>query len=435
MEALFTLLFICLWAERPELWAPLYSAVSRVTPQVPLILDLNIKASDPARITGEVLDQLDAEIDRLNSEADLQMIQRAAHICTYVDRVYRCREALWRAVRDGRQGGVITTAINALLQLCVDDFFAGDWEETKTLAEEGIALCESLGYELLKWPFKLGQALVAAGRGELETTASLTGEMLGWATPRLVGGVQLFAWHARALAAIGQRNYEYAYEQVTLISPPGVFPTHVAYALWVPMDVVEAAVHTDRLAEASAHVSAMREANLSAISPRLALITVASEALATKDDDTAIDLFTEALAIPSIDRWAFEVARVRLAFGERLRRARAASQSRTHFSAALDTFERLEARPWVARARQELRATGVTTTGTSHAGADSLTPQEREIAMLAAAGLTNKQIGERLSLAHRTIGAHLYRIFPKLGISSRAALHEALQRDGSGVED
>jgi DNA-binding NarL/FixJ family response regulator len=52
--------------------------------------------------------------------------------------------------------------------------------------------------------------------------------------------------------------------------------------------------------------------------------------------------------------------------------------------------------------------------------------QEYEIAELAAAGLTNKQIGAQLFLSHRTISTHLYRIFPKLGITSRAALRDAL---------
>jgi len=56
----------------------------------------------------------------------------------------------------------------------------------------------------------------------------------------------------------------------------------------------------------------------------------------------------------------------------------------------------------------------------------TLTPQQREIAMLAAAGLTNKQIGERLFLSHRTVGTHLYQLFPKLGITSRAAPRDAL---------
>ncbi|MBC3844473.1 helix-turn-helix transcriptional regulator [Streptacidiphilus sp. 4-A2] len=56
-----------------------------------------------------------------------------------------------------------------------------------------------------------------------------------------------------------------------------------------------------------------------------------------------------------------------------------------------------------------------------------LTPQERQIALLAAKGMTNKQIGERLYLSHRTVGAHLYRVFPKLNIASRAALGQALE--------
>jgi DNA-binding NarL/FixJ family response regulator len=55
-----------------------------------------------------------------------------------------------------------------------------------------------------------------------------------------------------------------------------------------------------------------------------------------------------------------------------------------------------------------------------------LTPQQRQVAELAAAGLTNKQIGERLFLSPRTVATHLYEVFPKLGITSRAALRDAL---------
>ena len=61
-------------------------------------------------------------------------------------------------------------------------------------------------------------------------------------------------------------------------------------------------------------------------------------------------------------------------------------------------------------------ATSATTTW------DALTPQEAQIATLAADGLTNRQIGERLFLSHRTVGSHLYRIFPKLGITTRSQL-------------
>lgn len=56
----------------------------------------------------------------------------------------------------------------------------------------------------------------------------------------------------------------------------------------------------------------------------------------------------------------------------------------------------------------------------------ALTPQELEVARLAGSGLTNKQIGELLTLSPRTVGGHLYRIFPKLGITTRGALSDAL---------
>lgn len=73
-----------------------------------------------------------------------------------------------------------------------------------------------------------------------------------------------------------------------------------------------------------------------------------------------------------------------------------------------------------------MRSASQSVTRTS-VGPASLTPQQLEIAQLAAAGLTNKQIGERLFLSHRTVGTHLYQIFPKLGITSRAALRDALK--------
>ena len=50
------------------------------------------------------------------------------------------------------------------------------------------------------------------------------------------------------------------------------------------------------------------------------------------------------------------------------------------------------------------------------------------IAQLAAAGLSNKEIGTRLFLSHRTVSSHLYRIVPRLEITSRAMLRDALLR-------
>jgi DNA-binding NarL/FixJ family response regulator len=85
------------------------------------------------------------------------------------------------------------------------------------------------------------------------------------------------------------------------------------------------------------------------------------------------------------------------------------------------------ARPWAQRAANELRATRLTIGHHDVAGPEALSPQQLQVARLAAAGLSNKEIGERLFLSHRTIGTHLYQIFPKLGITSRAALRDALE--------
>jgi DNA-binding CsgD family transcriptional regulator len=188
------------------------------------------------------------------------------------------------------------------------------------------------------------------------------------------------------------------------------------------------------VADAAAHVQAARSADLPALSSRLALVTLGAAAIAAPDADW-MPLFEQALGTPSIDRWPFDLARVELAFGERLRRGQAMRQSRLHLAAALDSFERIGAEPWADRARGELRSTGQSKPRGEHRDPDLLTPKEREIAMLAAAGLTNKQIGERLFVSHRTVGFHLHRAFPKLGVSSRAALRDALEALPSVPED
>ena len=96
-------------------------------------------------------------------------------------------------------------------------------------------------------------------------------------------------------------------------------------------------------------------------------------------------------------------------------------------AAASEGFERLGAAGWSERARAELRATGAVPRA-STLNLASLTWQERRIADLAASGLTNKEIGKRMHLSPRTVSSHLYRIFPKLGITTRAALRDALNR-------
>ncbi|MFI9201955.1 AAA family ATPase [Streptomyces sp. NPDC053048] len=107
--------------------------------------------------------------------------------------------------------------------------------------------------------------------------------------------------------------------------------------------------------------------------------------------------------------------------GRRLRRV-VLEQARGNPSALLDL-----------PARAALRATGIPPRASTPHPA-SLTSQERRIADLAASGLTNKEIGKRMHLSPRTVGSHLYRTFPKLGITTRAALRDALSRTEEGAQ-
>ncbi|MFD8817446.1 response regulator transcription factor [Streptomyces sp. NPDC059627] len=95
--------------------------------------------------------------------------------------------------------------------------------------------------------------------------------------------------------------------------------------------------------------------------------------------------------------------------------------------AALAVFEAIGARPWAALAGEELRAAGHRAPVRQGDSLTRLSPQELQIAQLAAEGLSNRQIGDRLYLSPRTVGSYLYRIFPRLGITSRAQLAEILK--------
>ena len=177
--------------------------------------------------------------------------------------------------------------------------------------------------------------------------------MVEWATPRQLGHLHEFAHHALAQAALGAGDFEECYANATAISPPGTLGSHTTQALWVALDVIDAAVHTGRNREARAHADAMRRADLGRLSPRFALVTAAATAMVAPDDE-APDLFVQALALPAIEEWPFELARVRLAHGERLRRLRRIRDARSQLEAARDGFERLGARPWSRRAATEL---------------------------------------------------------------------------------
>ncbi|MGW5497016.1 AAA family ATPase [Streptomyces olivaceoviridis] len=431
VTGLSTLALVCLVGGRAELWDAFHTATARLVPEPPEIMTLvvGLFAADPVRTGVTLLPTLESWLATLHRESDPSMVQDVAASAIYPDRLAEVREPLWRTIRQGRAGGPGRRRIVALMDVCFDDFVRGEWAEAAELAAEGLAVSEESG-RFFGFYFRYHQALLAAVQGRFETSRALAEQMIGWAGPRGVGMAQTYARHAQVLAHLGEDDYESAYQRATEISPAGTLASHVPHSLWVALELVEAAVRTNRRADAERHVRVLRESGTAALSPRLAMREAAAAALVA--DGEVAELFERALSLPRVAEWPFDTARVRLLYGERLRRSRAMGEAKAQLTKALGAFEKLGATPWAARAERELRAAGQATRAPARPrGAAALTPQELEIAQLAASGMTNKEIGQQLFISPRTVSSHLYQIFPKLGITKRAALRDALGADNA----
>ena len=145
---------------------------------------------------------------------------------------------------------------------------------------------------------------------------------------------------------------------------------------------------------------------------------------------TASPLFEHAMSLHEQTPDAFEAARTRLAFGQRLRRSRNRVLAREQLRTAVDDFDRLGARPWADRARAELAATGETHRRRDRAGIDDLTPQELQVALLLTSGKTTRETAAALFLSPKTVEYHLRHIYQRLGIHSREELAQQLGRHG-----
>jgi DNA-binding CsgD family transcriptional regulator len=424
IEALYTLIMICFFGGRAELWLPVQDIIDRLKPRPPELLAILAKTfSDPARLTPAMLARADASVAGLGQQGSPARITRTGIAVAYLDRLAQCREPLQRAIQHGREGGAVTSAIEALFLLGQDAFHTGRWDEAGQLVDEGLQLCDTHGYDLLTWPGRLTAALLAAARGDFQEATDTARDMDAWATPRRAGIIGAYASHIRCLAALGQSDFETAFDNAAAISPPGVLAPYAPHALWVFHDLVEAAMHTGRDTAAAAHVAAARDCRLDRLSPRLRLVVLASAAITEPRAGPAA--LERAITESGSDRWPFDLARIQLTYGSHLRRRKRNTDARRQLASAAEAFQRLGATPWEARANRELRATGVTV-AKADTGLASLTPQQRQIALLAAAGHTNKEIAARLFLSPRTVSTHLYQVFPKLGITSRAALRDAL---------
>jgi len=191
--------------------------------------------------------------------------------------------------------------------------------------------------------------------------------------------------------------------------------SHFGARQWVVADLTEAALGTGRVTETSDLIAGLATDLRTDPTPAVRYTVLWSDAL------LAAGRFDAALAA---DPGGCELARARLmlAYGSRLRRQRRMREARIALAEAQDTFARLGMGGFGYRAARELRAAGGVAARQRTGSLPRLTPQELQIAQLAAEGLSNRQIGEQLYLSHRTVGSHLYHLFPKLGITRRSEL-------------
>ncbi|MFJ2958472.1 AAA family ATPase [Streptomyces sp. NPDC087270] len=427
-EALSTLLMVCVHSGRRELWSDYDAAVARCGSVPDTLRLLRATFADPARARPADWDRLDTAIRALPGTSDPVRIVRIATAAAYGDRLGAMEEPLRLTARGGLTGENIFPAIQASFLWSSHAWFTGQWPELRQVTERGLRWCEELDYPLRSWTGTFVLGCVHAACGDHPAAHRLADQMDQWARSRRGHAVACYAAHVRTLAALSQGAFDEAYRHARTITPTGTFAPFAGHALWAILDQVEAAVRTGRREQAADHVTAARDAGLAAVSPRLAAVLLASAALAAKSDEEAVRGLGAALAVDGAERWPFDHARIQLYLGERLRRGKAPARARRHLAGAAETFGRLGAHPWTQRANTELRACGIPVLARTAPRGPALTPQQSQIARLAATGLTNKQIGQRLLLSPRTVSTHLHQLFPKLGVTSRAALRDALEQ-------
>ncbi|MFI2104525.1 AAA family ATPase [Isoptericola sp. NPDC019693] len=425
------LLAVSQYAADPALWSATDRTIDALGEQAePLSLIYRDAWGDVAGHGPGVRDRVIQELERIH-EHDPWDVMRLGVAAYYTDALDEYRSVLADAVRAERQSGAVANAMTMMHLQLLDQIGSGQWGAAEQTGRQGLDLAREHGYVLFAHQFLIYLGVLAASRGGAGRAASLAEEVEAWARPRRLGLHLGYVQLTAVLRALGDGKYEDAYAAACAITGPGQFSAYSHQAVRGVLDFVEAAVRSGHLDEARRHAQAAVDHGLSELSPRFGLVVAGARAM-TADDEDAGRLFEVAESHPGTASFPFEHGRIALAHGVWLRRVRQYARARQVLERAVQIFTELGAAPWVVRAQAELRAAGTTV----HHGAFapvSLSSQELQVVRLAAEGLSNKQIGERMFLSPRTVGAHLYRAFPKLGVTNRASLRAALER--SGLDD
>lgn len=358
-------------------------------------------------------------------EDERHLSGQVAHLVSDLDRAAPLLEEAEAAVRAGGRWGRLP---QLLVPRAMGRIWLGtQWHTAQALAEEGRMIAGRTGQQ--DWVARATGTLgiIAALRGQHDKALEYAAEVEE-ASLRLGQNRQLnLAALTRALTASGTGRYVEAYARLR-----SLFANPASYAfeqVWGLAFLAEAALPAGEQADARTvveHVTVRIEAGRAPL-PQ-AILAYADAVLAP--DDEAEARFRRALG-PGAGAWPLLHGMTQFGYGAWLRRRRRVTESRTPLATAESVLRALGAQARAEQAAAELRATGRATDGHSHTDdvARVLSPQQLTIARLAARGLTNRAIGEQLRLSPRTVASHLYQIFPKLGVSSRAQLAARIGAD------
>ena len=302
--------------------------------------------------------------------------------------------------------------------------YLGQLDRAREEAGEGVELAEETGESIVWLGVKATSGLVAVLRGETEEAERAVRDLR---THHLFPGMPfaaVMATQVDGLLALFDGRPAEAYEMFARAFDPGD-PHHHSVSCWLlAPDLADAAVAADTVDRARELLSDLPELAERLPSEMMVVARAYTDAVLAPDE-TAEKAYAGALdALPAA--WTPARARLHLHHGRWLRRQRRNVDARTPLRLAREEFDRIGAQPWAEMAREQLRAAGEAG-GRRHANtSERLSAQEMQIAVLASQGLSNREIGQRLFISHRTVGAHLYRIYPRLGITSRGKLAAAL---------
>jgi DNA-binding NarL/FixJ family response regulator len=376
-------------------------------------------------------DRLRQAIARLDAKPDIAANPKLLRDIVWAVDSLGDSERAWRyceqAVELARSAGAVSRLADLLPLAASLALEAGRWSLVLAYASQALDLALAAGQTLTACEALMLLATVEAAQGRdtdcvrhVREADRLTGEL---GLPLLQLGVRC----CLALLELGQGKLEQAvnhFEEVRRLAVGQGFAD--AFSSPIP-DLIEAYARADAVDQARALLPEYLALVTEDASPRFAAVAARCRGIVAADGFDAD--FLEAIRLHERYRAPFQHARTHLCYGERLRRARRRRDARIQFRAAIEMFDRLDARPWAERARAELRATGETMTNPGISG-EQLTPQELQIALLVSQGRTNAEVGQAIFLSTRTVEFHLSRAYRKLGVASRTELTHRLASAG-----